>query len=899
MFVPTICVDATFADLYPAVAARCQGARSAAYGMTLGPFDLPKKVDASLELYKAFGPLACKRTFCKPIIWVNPLLDPLQDTEGESELSILIINEHAGASLPVSMSGENFKDELDTDVVPFLVSRTLLHSEGHVLQQTLTLLTKPWRDSLLWPDFITQAPRIPVRDDHGNILQDRDGYEVTSNLGICVYDDVFIAGIPGCGHGLLKLGKLSKYEEGNADDYSNWMYVCAYGGVHHQYVQQNLWQRFTAYGDDQNKNWQARFSAVIDQWGGLNIYCEQSIWEMFQNPRGKGRAFFEHLILLVRNTMEATFRSQFSSAPFRWQQFPAPSPKIDLSITQPAKIPASKVTMHEYQLRNVSRMLDLEKRPISEQFHWPACLLSLESMSPLMHKSFKTQRDWEEDAKRLRGGLLLDDVGKGKTLQCLALIAAEATPTYRPPPTLVLTKKALIKQWESEIKSKTDLACVLWHGATSKSRLGQMTPADVDVVITTHTSIRSSVCQPLLTFAWNRIIVDESHELSPEQVQCIGTLKTRSMWCVTATPFTAGAVHAHHPGSDKLFIKQVALLRLPYHNLYLADSIALLRFAAVYSAAGEEGMTGGHIECRESVHMTAMLPDEKEKYNKVVQESNQWLQTLQAEGTLRKKAFTLVSSTTRHLMYTCAVGAHTTTQLKETTDELPDDVCAICMDPFEDPVKTVCGHWFCHECIDVACHVKSACPMCRKPIRKSSLKRKRQEDNNGSEDEASSSSSSAPWAKLRGLRDVLQCEGYAGKKIVVFSKFAAALKQAKSMLGTSARLVDGSTAVPALARILEDFASPNSGCDVLLVSMRYASVGLNLQMAQSIVFLEPTMNAALRKQAIGRVVRQGQKESLVRVTTLALKDTIEDKFKFADQGPKKDDLNILLTPLSL
>ena len=40
--------------------------------------------------------------------------------------------------------------------------------------------------------------------------------------------------------------------------------------------------------------------------------------------------------------------------------------------------------------------------------------------------------------------------------------------------------------------------------------------------------------------------------------------------------------------------------------------------------------------------------------------------------------------------------------------------CSICMDVFEDPVTTVCGHTFCKKCLDINCqYYQGECPLCR------------------------------------------------------------------------------------------------------------------------------------------------------------------------------------------
>jgi hypothetical protein len=51
-----------------------------------------------------------------------------------------------------------------------------------------------------------------------------------------------------------------------------------------------------------------------------------------------------------------------------------------------------------------------------------------------------------------------------------------------------------------------------------------------------------------------------------------------------------------------------------------------------------------------------------------------------------------------------------------------DEECPCCLDVFEDPFKTVCGHTFCRECIEDWLGHTPNCPMCRADISLTSVK---------------------------------------------------------------------------------------------------------------------------------------------------------------------------------
>ncbi|CAM9377960.1 unnamed protein product [Laminaria digitata] len=63
---------------------------------------------------------------------------------------------------------------------------------------------------------------------------------------------------------------------------------------------------------------------------------------------------------------------------------------------------------------------------------------------------------------------------------------------------------------------------------------------------------------------------------------------------------------------------------------------------------------------------------------------------------------------------------------------------------------------------------------------------------------------------------------------------------------------------------------------VFLLSVRSGAVGINLTQANNVFLLEPLLNLALEKQAVGRVYRLGQSRP-VTVTKLVLKDSIETR----------------------
>jgi DNA repair protein RAD5 len=75
--------------------------------------------------------------------------------------------------------------------------------------------------------------------------------------------------------------------------------------------------------------------------------------------------------------------------------------------------------------------------------------------------------------------------------------------------------------------------------------------------------------------------------------------------------------------------------------------------------------------------------------------------------------------------------------------------------------------------------------------------------------------------------------------------------------------------------VLEKFAGTR-GRVVLLISLKAGGVGLNLVAASRVFMLDPWWSFAVEAQAIDRIHRVGQKESVV-VTRFIVKDSVEEK----------------------
>ncbi|KAI4730340.1 hypothetical protein E4T49_01914 [Aureobasidium sp. EXF-10728] len=167
-----------------------------------------------------------------------------------------------------------------------------------------------------------------------------------------------------------------------------------------------------------------------------------------------------------------------------------------------------------------------------------------------------------------KGGILADDMGLGKTVQSVSLILLNPRPELdaKPPPenpkrkipgkevgkgTLVVAPLALIRQWESEIKTKVEkshaLRVLVHHGPSRTKFAAEL--KKYDVVITTYQILASEFAGSsdhpdgakvgCYGVHWYRVILDEAHSIknrNAKSTQATYGLRSWYRWCLTGTP---------------------------------------------------------------------------------------------------------------------------------------------------------------------------------------------------------------------------------------------------------------------------------------------------------------------------------------------------------------------------
>ncbi|GLT75114.1 hypothetical protein SLA2020_468630 [Shorea laevis] len=276
-------------------------------------------------------------------------------------------------------------------------------------------------------------------------------------------------------------------------------------------------------------------------------------------------------------------------------------------------------------------------------------------------------------------------------------------------------------------------------------------------------------------------------------------------------------------------------------------------------------------------------------------------------------------------------------------------LCGICNDPPEDAVVAVCGHVFCNQCIlEHITGDDNQCPTlnCKDRVNMSTVFSKVTLNSSLSEQSGENSSGSEvvdsvdpnfngqlyESSKIKAALEVLQSltkpQDYAskvtscsedqyhlqagdpqkgfpdkknvvmdksldnpkipGEKAIVFSQWTRMLDLFEDCLKSSSiqyRRLDGTMSVAARDKAVKDFNTLPE-VTVMIMSLKAASLGLNMVAACHVLLLDLWWNPTTEDQAIDRAHRIGQTRP-VSVLRLTVKDTVEDRI-LALQQKKRD-----------
>jgi hypothetical protein len=557
--------------------------------------------------------------------------------------------------------------------------------------------------------------------------------------------------------------------------------------------------------------------------------------------------------------------------------------------------------LHEFQLRTVRRMLDAENADI------PSYCVPFFAGSD-MYWDLPRGRLVHRDSIQgyLRGGMVCNSVGSGKTVTTLGLCLAA------PGKTLIVCPSTLLGQWSRQITQHAPtLGHLVFYGnkrpKTSEALDKAMEGADV--VLTTTKILQDEINRQtgihlLRNIQWRRIVIDESHELRGWNMNSLRNFPVaRAVWFISASPCVKALgdirVPLLHLGPGAVstnthsFNHLVGLHFMGIRECISMDLPPLHEHTTVITLTGQElgAYEGKHLDAMYR-QRSAALDRDFIKANRIQEE----VRVLCSSGQVVPVNLPVVEGYDGYAfdprnrpLPGCDCGP-----CGNSDDEYE---CSICLEGLHSPLVTGCSHWFCMECIlqHLASGRRPVCPLCRASLAAKKMHRPACQNTSG----PGESSAPAPQviirakvdALLRDVETVLQTDS----RILVFSHYQQTLdvlRQEMGVRGIETVSISGGMTAMRRSNVISKFESGTAR--VFLLNMRTGGVGINLYSANHVFLMEPGLSAALETQAIGRAWRQGQARP-VHVTRYVIENSIETRVvEWRESGgDPKEKMNLL------
>ncbi|KAG0015645.1 hypothetical protein BGZ80_009728, partial [Entomortierella chlamydospora] len=439
---------------------------------------------------------------------------------------------------------------------------------------------------------------------------------------------------------------------------------------------------------------------------------------------------------------------------------------------------------------------------------------------------------------------------------------------------------------------------------------------------------------------YHRIVIDEAHLIknkATKSAKACTMLSSTYRWCLTGTPIQNSIDELYSlirflrikPYCDWNEFRTKISLPVKKHHLYkrTMDRVQVLLKAICLRRTKTCKVDGKPIlnlpARRVDRVATEFSPDERAFY-------------MALETRTRERFNAYVKAGTVMNNYSNAMDEGAPSDMKahidRLLDSLLDDVrhrliergldaieCPICMDVGEESViLSACGHIYCRACIiaHLSRHDEDdrKCPECRRaaPIDnlisiadfnarfnppepedpKGKGKALDQDDDSLTDKLPSVEVPEAldEWissSKIDKMIEVVKSVVARGEKIIVFSQFTSLLTLIeKPLMNEQINYLryDG-TMTPDKRNEAVRRLNNDPTYQVMLISLKCGSLGLNLTAANHVVIMDPWWNPSLENQAIDRVHRIGQTKD-VQVHRLCIPDTVEDRI-IALQEKKK------------
>jgi len=477
---------------------------------------------------------------------------------------------------------------------------------------------------------------------------------------------------------------------------------------------------------------------------------------------------------------------------------------------------------------------------------------------------------WRRGHVTSYGGFLADEMGMGKTLSMLAVISRNRLEiTYK---NLIIVPTSLLGQWKNEIQSKTNLSVVVFHGPRRQKDPNYL--SQFEVVLTSYGIVREDY-ELMEAYQWHRIVLDEGHTIknmnSAISRRC-RNLNAKVKWLLSGTPMVTQI-------SD--LCSQLGFLGLLTHRGFFRTMINL-------GAYQYERDANIHAD-RLTFLMQRILRKRKQSCIELPPVQHRTV-FLELDAASRQKYTDMVAEAlhNRHVLTKlvklrefCSNGnllsvGDTVNFVVDETFDVSADLCCICLDAMDCPVRTRCKHHFCQECllhyIQVQRGSSAPCPLCRAIVKPNTIRRVYTEA-----PEEAAPVAPAIFSKLIRIVDDVADMVQANRKCIIFTNYKQTMLAYQKLLHQRRipfNYITGNMTQGRRYKEIHSFQESQT-YNVFLLSVRAGAVGIDLTSATDIVFTEPCLHN-IQQQAVARAHRLGQ-QNTVRVAHYLMQDTIEEK----------------------
>ncbi|KNC79961.1 hypothetical protein SARC_07660 [Sphaeroforma arctica JP610] len=560
----------------------------------------------------------------------------------------------------------------------------------------------------------------------------------------------------------------------------------------------------------------------------------------------------------------------------------------------------------------------------------------------------------DQEKTEFHGGILADEMGMGKTIQTIALLLSDFEQGHT---SLIICPTVALMQWRNEVlkhvKDEALKVCV-FHGSGRTTNHKDL--LKYNVVLSTYSVLESEYRREtkgmgkelkrspstLHKIHWHRIILDEAHNIkdrSSSSARAALSLNSSAKWSLSGTPlqnrvgelyslirFMRTFPYSYYfcskceckslfwkftdykhcdtcgcsPMSHFCWWNKEILRPIQKYGNYGPGRVGFVKLGALLEKimlrrtklekADDLGLPP-RIVVRKKVWFNE---EELDFYKALYSQSRTKFLTYVSEGVLLNNYAHIFDL----LMKMRQAANHPYLVLYgrgRISAGDAQDVCGVCQEDAEDPIRAKCKHVFCRE--DIKMYLQSSidgqvpqCPVCFVPLSidlsqptisqssaaRAAASQQRQSILNRM-DIGGWKSSSKVEALIEQLALLREKEGTTIKTIV-FSQYVSFLDIIEwRLLRSGFRCVklDGRMSPEQRAAVIDAFMT-NHTVTIFLVSLKAGGVALNLTEASRVIMCDPWWNPAVENQAMDRIHRLGQTRP-IEVIRLYVENSIESR----------------------